>query len=1276
MAPPVDVSTPQAPELGFSVLHQKVELDIDLQGRSIQGRTEITLSPHSKNLKLVRLNCRQCDLEKLQINGKNCPGVTYKDPYKSNVLFWKAGVDQDHVLQQKLEGQRKKSEAELAVVLPKGVKIEDLDPFSNEGQAMLLSRGVENIKSEGSANALDLGQNNRAAADQYGRFAPIQLDIKYEINRVRDGLQFVGWEEGDLRYPHVYSASQTSAGTACCLFPCIDDLNARCTWEISIKCPKVLGDALGSAKHAPSSNGLEGNLNSLNGNNASKQQSDLNDEDRALDLNVVCTGDMTYEIEDPRDATKKITSFVCTAALSVQHIGFGIGPFEHVDLAQFRESDEDDRLGQNAVPVHGYCLPGRVNEVKNTCLPIPKAIDFFTTSYGAYPFQDYKICFVDELERDVLDTGSLSICSSRLLFPEDIIEPLNRVTRQLVHALAVQWIGINIVPKDPSDSWVVVGVAFFITDLFMKKLTGNNEYRYNQKLAADKVVELDVNRPSLSDLGGVINLDASLLSFMELKAPLVLFILDRRLTKAGHSAGLSRIISRVFLNAKVGDFSNGALDAPYFMKTCEKLGHMKLDVFYTQWIEGAGCPRFRVTQRFNKKKLVVEMLIQQTQSENVKESNIESTTFMRDVKEDRHHIYAGPVQPSFTGPMTIRIHEADGTPYEHIVEIKDAKTSFEIPYNTKYKRLKRSRRQKERATIGSGMDSYGGVGDDILLYSLGDVLQSEEEVKDWRLDDWSKEDEDRMSQESYEWIRMDADFEWICKMSLQMQSYMWVSQLQQDRDVVAQLDSLQWMTLVQPHRLVSTVLIRTLMDQRYFHGIRTAAAEILAKNARDELEWIGQFHLQKAFEEFFCYTNSSMTRSNDFSNRASYNIQCAISQAIARIRNASGHAPFAVRNWLYEKLKYNDNSNNEFSDCHYLATLMRALAETLAVRTPLKDDTFDGFDDEGDDEHFHNACMEEIDRHRRIDEWIPSYHNILSTTALDCKRILAKAGILKVNPIDFLDYTPEGTSEHLRLNAFENLMQLGLHKYNAVFRWFLFVMASDPSPYVRDRMIRIFGSILGSIAIGEHLEAAEAQAAQQDGLIIEQEASTEARQRSLARKQTVEGAVKALKDEMSSSAVLKTELRNAIISRTPSLHQISELQEMWDMLFTSETSIGIVAIPYPRSLTCKKTGKGKISFTRSSHRYTLESVLRAPRPRKIKRENSNPDPAMPPPSKPPALKLKFGAPKKPTLSTNVAPAPSSVEQMPPTPGGDPQAPQKLKLKFKLGGGGGAASPPS
>lgn len=417
-----------------------------------------------------------------------------------------------------------------------------------------------------------------------------------------------------------------------------------------------------------------------------------------------------------------------------------------------------------------------------------KAIDYFTVTYGSYPFSSYKLCFVDDLVSESVATASLSICSTRLLVPEGIIDPLITITRTLVHALASQWIGVNIIPKEPTDMWAVVGIAYFITDMFMKKLCGNNEYRYRQKKAADRVCELDFARPSLFDTGALLSLDYLELDFMILKAPLVLYTLDRRLAKASGSSGLSRIISRVFLNAKVGDLANGAITTAYFLRTCEKLGHAKLDSFFNQWIFGAGCPRFYVTQRFNKKKLVVEMSIRQVQGDQSPTRDLDTSTFMRDVKEETHNVYAGEVQLAFTGPMTIRIHEADGTPYEHIVEIKEAVTKFDIPYNTKYKRLKRSRRQKERAAAVTGPDFAAETQDDVLLYCLGDVLQSEEEVADWRLVDWSKDDEDKMSQESYEWIRMDADFEWICKMSINMPGYMYLSQLQQDRDVVAQLE--------------------------------------------------------------------------------------------------------------------------------------------------------------------------------------------------------------------------------------------------------------------------------------------------------------------------------------------------------------------------------------------------------------------------------------------------------------------------------------------------------
>ena len=274
-------------------------------------------------------------------------------------------------------------------------------------------------------------------------------------------------------------------------------------------------------------------------------------------------------------------------------------------------------------------------------------MDFFALEYGSYPFSNYKLCFVDDVTPEIINTGFLTVCSNSLLFPMDIIDPLERTCRQLVHALASQWMGVSVIPKEPTDTWVVVGIAFFMTDAFLRKLFGKNDYGFRQKQAMDRVVDLDIGRPSIYDTGAIVGLDPFEAKFLDLKAPLVLSILDRRFTKTGSASGLSRTISRVFMNATVGELANGAISTAYFAKTCEKLGHAKLESFFAQWVYGAGCPRFRVAQKFNKKKNVVEMLITQIQAE-PPERDLEKETFMRDVNEDMHNVYAGPLQPVFT----------------------------------------------------------------------------------------------------------------------------------------------------------------------------------------------------------------------------------------------------------------------------------------------------------------------------------------------------------------------------------------------------------------------------------------------------------------------------------------------------------------------------------------------------------------------------------------------------------------------------------------------------
>ncbi|KAL9623802.1 MAG: hypothetical protein Q9160_002033 [Pyrenula sp. 1 TL-2023] len=1153
---------------GYSVTHQKLTLDLDFQKRSVKGESVINVQPNAKDLRTLRFNLRQCKVSDVVVNNVPVPPSKwrYSDPYENYKLHTKASVHQHHIIWHKIESSLDvPPDEELVIQLPDNVVIEESDPFNPQTFDQTASR-----QPNGAAEA-DLTTTSAQVLNDssVSRFKALIVEIRFQLESVRDGFHYLGPHSSTKHLPCFYSLASLRPGTASAAFPCIDSINSRCTWDIVVKCPTTLANAVKPYD-------ATADLRKLNLGDYGTQIAGLARDDR--DLTVVCSGDLTDEIVDRADASRKTVSYSCTNYLSAQQIGIVVGPFERVNFAEFRDNQQEDEAAQSTVELSGYCLPGQTLDLRNTCLPIPRALDHITRKYASYPFRSYSICFVEDLADDVVTFASFSLCSSRMLFPDEIIDPADDVTRKLVHALASQWIGINIVPKEPTDTWVIVGIAHFITDAFMRELSGMNEYRFRLKQNADRVCELDHARPSLHRMGSLLHVDRSELEFMELKAPLVLFILERRITKTTGMPRMPSIIGRIFLRATTGEIVNGELSTEYFQRMVEKFYHSKIDDFLSQWVRGAGCPSFRATQRFNKKKLVVEMLIQQMQGDQHVDRDLNPNTFLRDVKEDFQHVYAAPVQNVFTGPMTIRIHEADGTPYEHIVEIKESLTKFEIPYNTKYKRLKRSKRQRERAAVAAGLEA-AETQDDVLLYSLGDVLQTEEEVREWKLQDWSPEQEEEMNQESYEWIRLDVDFEWISSLHFAMPGYMFVSQLQQDRDVVAQLESIQHMDTYAAHPLLSSIMVRTLMDRRYFHGIRSAAAKSLIKHARQEIGFVGLFHLKKAFEQMFCLPppNTRMTKPNDFTNRASYYVQCTIIRAISQIRNHDGEAPMDVKEFLLDKLKFNDNSTSEYSDCHYVATIIRALTDALVAKhkSPLKDD-FAMDIDHHDEVEFEEGCVAHIDRFRRMDEWTSSYQNLYARVALESQRRLSQANVHHFEAAHFLQYTRSGNYDLLRVSAFESLLALGIFKSRDLLRWYLYGTSRDTSSWVRESLRASFCKALARLSIGTDAKAE--LTATGDTLVIEQEISTEAIRADVARRKTIAGAAEALRKDLSQDSCLAESLWEAMSSPCLRLHELHDFLDICKLLF-EERYESMVALRYPRYWKMENLGKGVLRFT-------------------------------------------------------------------------------------------------
>jgi transcription initiation factor TFIID subunit 2 len=381
----------------------------------------------------------------------------------------------------------------------------------------------------------------------------------------------------------------------------------------------------------------------------------------------------------------------------------------------------------------------------------------------------------------------------------------------------------------------VRGLANLIGSLFIKRHLGNNEYRLRLKKDMELCCMLDVNRPPVYNPALPYPLDPEDLEFIDLKAPLVLYMLDKRMCKGGGTLGLSRVLPKILVSAMSGELAQNAISTHYFLRLCRKVSGFDTKIFAEQWIYKSGCPKFSFSFNFNRKKMVVEIFMKQ---ENTNSSlNADSSSSIQ-ASQDGAVGYQDFMTPLFTGNLTVRIHEADGTPYEHILDIQSNKHKFEVQFNTKYKRIRRNTKRflaKQAAAAAAVAEEEqeneeNGEGTTVLgiIPSLGlgmPIFEDPTQKKEWKVIEWGQDEEDTSGAASamFDWIRLDAEFEWLCICEFKQPDYMWAAQLTKDRDVVAQHEAIEALKHM-PSLATSTSLLRAILDQKCFYKIRMEAA--------------------------------------------------------------------------------------------------------------------------------------------------------------------------------------------------------------------------------------------------------------------------------------------------------------------------------------------------------------------------------------------------------------------------------------------------------------------
>ncbi len=126
-----------------------------------------------------------------------------------------------------------------------------------------------------------------------------------------------------------------------------------------------------------------------------------------------------------------------------------------------------------------------------------------------------------------------------------------------------------------------------------------------------------------------------------------------------------------------GELGSG-LSTVLFLKLARKLsGKLEIKEFADQWIYRSGSPILSVRYTFNRKKMVIEVIIKQRSSnEGMVGAN-----------------------PKFTGPITIRVQEPAGT-FDTEVRLEEYEKKYDIIYHTKYKRIRRSGKKNRKGAMG------------------------------------------------------------------------------------------------------------------------------------------------------------------------------------------------------------------------------------------------------------------------------------------------------------------------------------------------------------------------------------------------------------------------------------------------------------------------------------------------------------------------------------------------------------------------------------------------
>jgi aminopeptidase N len=257
------------------------------------------------------------------------------------------------------------------------------------------------------------------------------------------------------------------------------------------------------------------------------------------------------------------------------------------------------------IPVTYYAPKGRGDRLPINYGRTPAMMELFSKKFGVdYPWEKYAQVMVDDFVAGGMENSSATTNTSKsLVHPKLAPEYFTGEDDLISHELGHQWFGDLVTCKDWGDVWLNEGFATFLEAVWTETHFGKDQADYERWNSAHEWFESASlwNKPIVRhDFDDSSEFDGNAYG----KGGLVLYMLR-------HQIGEDAFYRAVKHYLEVNRGKN--VVTADLAKAVEEATHINVDQFFSQWLYGAGAPKFDLSYTYDPEKHQVMLSVKQTQ---------------------------------------------------------------------------------------------------------------------------------------------------------------------------------------------------------------------------------------------------------------------------------------------------------------------------------------------------------------------------------------------------------------------------------------------------------------------------------------------------------------------------------------------------------------------------------------------------------------------------------------------------------------------------------------